>query len=136
MPFALALALILLLIGQAPSHAAGPCPAGLAARSQVELYFGRNIGATLGVSEEAWAKFLDEEITPRFPDGLSVIDLAGQWKDTASGRIVREPGKLLVMIVAADEATRAKFTEIIVRYKARHSQQSVLMTEREVCVAF
>ena len=34
-------------------------------------------------------RFLDDEVTPRFPDGLSVLDVAGQYRDP-SGRIVRE----------------------------------------------
>jgi hypothetical protein len=85
------------------SEAAVTCPTGLAPRTEVELYFGRNIGETLGVDADAWVRFLDEEVTPRFPDGLSVIDLDGQWKDRASGRIVREPGKKVVVIVMGSE---------------------------------
>ena len=105
-------------------------------RAVVELYFGRNIGEVLGVSEEAWIKFLDEEITPRFSNGLSVTTIAGQWKDAASGRIVREPGKVLTLIVEPDAATLAKIGEIIALYKARHQQQSVLMTRHPICAAF
>jgi hypothetical protein len=131
-----ALLLSLLLASTCPADAAQVCAAGLEPRSQVELYFGRNIGEVVGVSEDAWVKFLDEEVTPHFPDGLTVTDIKGQWKDTRSGRIVREPGKLLVLIVTADEATRRKLAEIASLYKSRHSQQSVLITEREICAAF
>ena len=102
----------------------------------IELYFGRNIGEVLGVSEEAWSKFLDEEITPRFPDGLTVTTIDGQWKDKGSGRIVREPGKLLSLIVEPDAATMAKVGELIALYKVRHKQQSVLITQREICALF
>jgi hypothetical protein len=130
------LVLSLFVAGALPADAAPTCAVGLEPRTQVELYFGRNIGEVLGVSEEAWAKFLDEEVTPRFPEGLSVIDIKGQWKDTGSGRIAREPGKILVLIVAVDDAIRARIAEIIALYKARHRQQSVLTTERDVCVAF
>jgi Protein of unknown function (DUF3574) len=119
-----------------PASAAPPCPTGFEARQRVELFFGRNIGETLGVSDDAWAKFVDEEVTPKFPDGLSVLDLAGQWKDPASGRIVREPGKLLILIVAPDAALRAHVATIIATYKSRHRQQAVLMSLHEVCVAF
>ena len=35
------------------------------------------------------------EITPRFPDGLTVVDSVGQWRDPARGRLVRERGKLV-----------------------------------------
>ena len=124
------------LLMSAPMARAETCPPGMQPRTTFELYFGRNIGEVVGVTEEAWSKFLDEEITPRFPDGLSVTDIKGQWKDTASGRIVREPGKVLSLIVEPDAAVLAKLAEVIALYKARHQQQSVMMTQRPVCAAF
>jgi hypothetical protein len=105
-------------------------------RTVVELYFGRNIGEVLGVGEEAWSRFVDAEITPRFPDGLTVIDLAGQWRDTASGRIVREPGKLLIIVLGSDPAEQARVGEIIDAYKRRFQQQAVLMLQRLACVTY
>lgn len=131
----LAAACLLWLALTAPS-AAQSCIAGFKSTTQIDLYFGRNIGEVTGVSEEAWARFLDEEITPRFPDGLSVADIAGQWKDAASGRIVREPGKRVTIIVDPTELVRRHIGDVIGRYKARHSQQSVLMTEQSVCAAY
>ena len=124
-----------LMLATRSSTAAATCPAGLAGRTQIELYFGRNIGETLAVDADAWARFVDEEITPRFPDGLSVIDLDGQWKDRASGRIVREPGKKVVIIVDSFEIARERVAAIIDRYKSRHQQQAVLVTARDICAA-
>lgn len=100
-----------------------------------ELMFGRNIGEVLGVSDEAWSRFIDEEVTPRFPDGLTVLDAYGQWRDTASGRIVREPGKLL-RIILTDGAAEPKLQEITEAYKRRFQQQSVILTLSRACVAF
>jgi Protein of unknown function (DUF3574) len=57
--------------------------------TQVELYFGRSLGGDAVVSEEAFEHFLAEEVTPLFPDGLSVVDVAGQFRD-GDGMIVRE----------------------------------------------
>jgi len=131
----LTLGLLLFSLLSLPARAS-LCAAGMSPRVQVELFFGRNIGEMLGVGEEAWSKFLDEEVTPRFPDGLTVSAIEGQWKDQVSGRIVREPGKRLLLIVTMTDVVRARLGEIIAIYKARHSQQSVLMTERDICVAF
>lgn len=41
------------------------------------LYFGLGPAdaADKGTSEAAWRDFLDKEVTPRFPSGLSVIDV-------------------------------------------------------------
>ena len=77
-----------------------------------ELLFGRNIGDRLGVSDAAFADFLAREITPRFPDGLTVVDARGQWRDAERSRIVREPSKLVLLTFPDDAARREKLTAI------------------------
>jgi hypothetical protein len=49
---------------------AAECIPGTADTLVVELLFGRNIGGRLGVSEKAFRRFVDREVTPRFPNGL------------------------------------------------------------------
>ncbi|MDF3810415.1 MULTISPECIES: DUF3574 domain-containing protein [Rhodopseudomonas] len=104
--------------------------------ASAELLFGRNIADRLGVSDKAFADFTAREITPRFPDGLTVIDANGQWRDTERGALVREPSKLV--LIAFDDSTekRAALAAIAQAYKARFKQQSVLTTLRSACVSF
>src|SRR5579872_2119619 len=47
-----------------------------------KLYFGLGLidRPEQGVSEADWRGFLDREVTPRFPNGLSVLDVYGQWQ--------------------------------------------------------
>jgi hypothetical protein len=47
---------------------------------QAELLFGRNIEGRANVSDAQWTDFLGREVTPRFPDGLTVFEAAGQWR--------------------------------------------------------
>jgi hypothetical protein len=101
-----------------------------------ELAFGRTIGDRIGVSDADFARFTAEEITPRFPDGLTVFDGHGQWRDPARGRLVREPSKLVWIVFADDPAKRAALTEIAEAYKRRFQQQSVLVAVRPSCVSF
>jgi hypothetical protein len=101
-----------------------------------ELAFGRTIGGRTGVSDSDFARFTAEEITPRFPDGLTVLDGRGQWRDPARGRLVREPSKLVWIVFADDPAKRAALTEIAEVYKRKFRQQSVLVAVRPACVAF
>ena len=101
-----------------------------------ELLFGRNIGDRLGVSDAAFADFLAREITPRFPDGLTVVDARGQWRDSERGRIVREPSKLVLLIFRDDAAKRENLSTIVEAYKNRFRQQSVLSSLRTSCVTF
>ncbi len=112
------------------------CPAGSDARLQAELLFGRNIGDRLGVSEGDFRRFLASEVTPRFPDGLTVIDGRGQYRDAEQGAIVREPSKILVLIIRDEPAERGKLAAIAEAYKQRFRQQSVATILRPVCAAF
>jgi hypothetical protein len=112
------------------------CGAPLEPMAQVELVFGRNIGGRLGVGAAQWSRFLAREVTSRFPDGLSVIDAAGQWQDTERGRVVREPSKLVMIVTADDAAAREKIAAIVAAYKQRFHQQSVGVITRAVCAKF
>jgi hypothetical protein len=112
------------------------CPAPAKSMLRAELLFGRNIGGRLGVSERQWARYLARELTPRFPDGLSVIDAAGQWRDAERGVVVREPSKIVVLVLADDVATRERLAAAVAVYKQRFKQQSVAVLTRPVCAAF
>ena len=101
-----------------------------------ELMFGRKIGDRIGVSEAQWARFLDREITPRFPDGLTVIDTRGQWRDNARKTIVREPSKLVQIVLRGKPEDDARLNEIAAAYKSRFRQQSVGIIVRAACVSF
>lgn len=116
-------------------HPPPACPAPLERWTQVDLYLGRSIAKGGVVTEGMFRRFLAEVVTPRFPDGLSVLDVAGQFRDSR-GRIVREPSKLLVLLVPDRVAAAARIAAVVERYKRRFSQESVLRTERAVCLAF
>jgi hypothetical protein len=101
-----------------------------------ELLFGRKIGDRIGVSEAAFAAFLAREITPRFPDGLTVVDARGQWRDQDRGAIVREPSKLVLLTFRDAPQKRENLSAIAEAYKRQFRQQSVLATLRASCVTF
>ena len=129
--------LLLGLLNVEPRAAAATerCRAPLEPWAQVELYFGRGLGGDAIVSEEAFDDFLAQVVTPLFPDGLSVIDVAGQFRDDA-GTIVREPTKLLILLVPDAAEVASDVETIIADYKERFDQQSVLRAEQPVCIAF
>ena len=54
-----------------------PCPEGSDRYAEYQLFFGRSTIEGGEVSDEAWAAFLADTVTPRFPDGLTVLDAAG-----------------------------------------------------------
>src|SRR5260370_5915091 len=101
-----------------------------------ELMFGRNIGRRLGVNEAEWSRFVDNEIVSRFPKGLTVVNAAGEWRDEATNRIVREPSKVVQIVLPGQVEDIARLNEIVAAYKRRFKQHSVIMLVRPACVSF
>lgn len=101
-----------------------------------ELLFGRDIGERLGVSEAAWRRFMAREMTPRFPDGLTVTDALGQWREPGSGRIVREPSKRVEIVLPGNADDAARLDAIVSAYKRQFHQRSVVTVRQSACVSF
>lgn len=125
---------------------AGLCP-GASAQSlsciapqkpmmEVELMFGRNIRGKLGVTDKLWAAFLAREVTPRFPDGLTVFDTTGQWRDAKTKAVVREPSKMVRIVLPADAQAKEKIDAVASAYKLQFHQDSVGIVTRPACVSF
>jgi len=130
-------AIILALASSGGADAQSPeCGAGLKPREVAELLFGRNIGDRLGVSESQWGRFVDRKISPRFPDGLTVLDAKGEWRDTARKTIVHEPSKLVEIVLPGKPDDIDALNRIAQAYKTRFRQQSVIIVVRSACVSF
>ncbi len=87
------------------------------------------------LSEDEWRLFLDQEVTPRFPDGLSVYDVYGQYRNSA-GMIAREQSKELAIVLPGSASDAAKLDSIRDAYKRRFNQESVLLVETPACASF
>ena len=122
----------LALAACAPPGSPPVCTAPLKPAIAIDLYFGRDKANGGEVTEAEWGTFLAEVVTLRFPEGLSVFDSTGQYRQP-SGRIVRERSKRLVVIVFDAPAHKAKVIEIVDAYKQRFGQYSVFRVEQPVC---
>ncbi|WP_157100661.1 DUF3574 domain-containing protein [Rhodoplanes sp. Z2-YC6860] len=96
-----------------------------------ELLFGRS-----HVSDAAWDRFLATEVTPRFPDGLTVYDARGQWRNPQTKTISRERSKVVMIAMPPADDSQARLSAIIEAYKTRFRQQSVGLIVRPSCVSF
>jgi hypothetical protein len=127
--------LALTLLGGCASLRAPACPAGQSRATLAQLMFGRAMADGGQVSEADWRAFLDEEVTPRFPDGLTVVDAGGQWRSRA-GVIGKEPSKVLMLVLPGGRDEAARIEAVREAYKARFRQESVLLITQPVCAAF
>ena len=132
---AAAAVLSLLVVTGCAAVGSEPCPEGMAPHTELNMYFGLEKGDGSHVSEAEWQTFLDEAITPRFPDGLTVDDASGQWLDTVGGQLYREPTKLLNVLVPSDQSDEAisAIDEIAEAYKERFNQQAVFSAALLAC---
>jgi hypothetical protein len=117
------------------SAAEPTCRAGAAPHSQLELLFGLGRQPSGEVSEDEWRSFLETEVTPRFPAGLTVLAAYGQWR-SPSGLMIKEPSRILVIWYRREVATEAAIEAIRGAYKLRFGQESVLRVDGTSCVSF
>jgi hypothetical protein len=81
-----------------------------------------------------WQIFLRDEVTKRFPDGLTVWQAEGQWLNPA-GIIDHEQSKVLLLVHADSAAARQSVQAVIQAYRKAFEQESVLWESSRVCVA-
>jgi hypothetical protein len=89
------------------------------------LYFGRSIPGGGMVSEDDWAAFLRDVVTPRFPGGLTVWRARGQWRE-AGGAIQGEDVVVVEILHPPSTQADVALEEIAREYKSRFRQESVL----------
>lgn len=127
----LALATGLLTTGVATSAQAAP---GCAQRMHAQLFFGL-LGPQGPISEADWEKFLLDEVTPRFPNGLTVLHASGHWKP-AGGPLQREASRVLEIVYDESPKARRLMDQIAAIYKARFQQESVMVVRAPAFVCF
>ncbi len=119
----------------APAAPVGACEIGDAAMARDVLYFGRNRPDGGVVSDDDWQRFLDEVVTPRFPDGLTVFAATGRWKGK-SGVLEQERSEVVMLLHSGDEAARGAVREVAAEYKRRFGQEAVLRERTATCARF
>lgn len=102
---------------------------------RLELVFGRSRPDGSLVSEPEWIEFLETEVIPRFPAGLTVLSGLGHWQ-SAAGDFTREPSKVLLIWHEPNDGAEARIEAIRLAYKRRFDQESVMRVESTSCVSF
>ena len=107
---------------------------------QTQLFFGIAAKdadpAVLAQREQRWQGFLDKEVTPRFPEGLSVFDIAGQWLSPKRATIGYEHSKALMILYHDSPQHRADIEAIRDAWKKLTNDESVLRISQNVDAAF
>ena len=130
-PFAL---LILVLLPACASNPTAPCAPGQQAAIQDTLYFGTGRVHGGAVTPQEWEGFVRDEIAPRFPQGFSILEAQGQWRN-ADGSIAHEQTHVLQLLHPVDPHSEQSVGEIADRYKTRFEQEAVLRVRAAACMS-
>ena len=102
---------------------------------RVELLFGTKRKGRPAVTEDEWQAFVDREVTPRFPDGLTVLTGYGQFRNR-SGMIARDHIKLLLIWYQRSTAAEQSIDAIRHAYVDQFGLESVLRVDSSSHISF
>lgn len=108
------------------------CPAGQEHMRTAQLFLGGPFGAA-AVGEADIRRFVDQEVTPRFPDGVTILEGGGQWRG-AENRLIREARKVVLIVLPAKRDGQERLAAVRAAHRARFQQEAVVVTQ-EACVA-
>jgi len=108
-----------------------PCPEGGAAVLD-QLYFGTSRAHGPDLTAQDWSDFVAAEIAPRFPQGFTVLEAQGQWRND-DGSVAQERTHVLQLVHPAETAGAAALRDIATRYRLRFGQEAVLRVGVPAC---
>jgi hypothetical protein len=102
---------------------------------RTELFFGTAKPRGV-VTEEEFRQFVDEEVTKRFPDGLTILKGEGQFRGD-DNVIVKEQSFILILMYPLENQKKCAQKIQLIRelYKQRFRQQSVMRVDKPFVVS-
>ena len=107
------------------------CPAGQAQLRTAQLFLGAK--APDKINDSDLRKFVDAEVTPRFPDGVTVVDGGGQGQG-AENRMIREAAKVVLIVLPAKGDPARQVEAVRAAYRTKFKQDSVVVMPPPACV--
>ena len=108
------------------------CPAGQAPLRTAQLFLGAKTPAV--PADRDLRRFVDQEVTPRFPDGVTVVEGGGQWKGSEN-RMIREAAKVVLVVLPTNGDSQGKVEAVRTAYKTKFKQDPVVVLPPPSCVA-
>jgi hypothetical protein len=131
----IAIALMLGLAGCATMQSASSaCPAGQTRLRTAQLYFGGQTADAPVVSEAEFRRFVAEEITPRFPQGLTVLDGGAQWHGQEN-KLIHDARKVVLIALPSDPDAQTRIEAVQGAYRTRFRLESVVKISDPACVS-
>lgn len=108
------------------------CPAGQTPLRTAQLFLSAKAPAKL--DERDLRRFVDQEVTPRFPDGVTIVNGGGKWKGSEN-RLIREADKVVLLVLPASGAGPTQVEAVRTAYRTRFKQEPVVVLPPPACDA-
>lgn len=102
---------------------------------KTELLFGLSKPDGSIVTESEWQDFVDNHITPRFKEGLTILNSSGQWM-LQTGNVIKEKSKIVMILHKNNQEIDQLLEKIRKEYKNLFQQESVLRITSSTAVSF
>jgi hypothetical protein len=98
--------------------------------ARTELFFGTGRQDAPAVTEAEFLLFVDAQVTPRFPDGLTIIKADGQFR-LSTGEIIKEESFVIVLLHPLEDFRESsrRINRIRRLYREQFQQESVLRVD-------
>lgn len=93
---------------------------------RTELYYGAGRLPHDGKPDERWENYINNEVTPRFPEGLTLLEGTGQWRVEVGEKPRRNRTRILILIHEATEEKSRMVEEIQKKWIEISGHQAVL----------
>ncbi len=125
------------LTGQPLPSSSSVCQTQLKGKffNRTELFFGLSKSDGTVVTESEFQRFVDGEVTPLFPEGLTLLTGTGQFRNE-KGTVSKEKSKLLILLYSGSPQSNGAIEQIRKTYRDRFQQESVLRVDNQSCVLF
>jgi hypothetical protein len=125
-------AILVLALGGCMSAPRPACPVGQSQLRTAQLFLSAKPPAK--ISDSDIRRFVDAEVTPRFPEGVTVVDGGGQWLGDQN-RLIREAAKVVMIVLPERGDPAGKVEAVRAAYRAKFKQDSVVVLPPPACVA-
>jgi hypothetical protein len=109
------------------------CPAGQDYLRTAQLFFARRTGEEPRVSDDEFRRFVDQELTPRFQEGLTVMDAGDRWRSDPD-KLVSGAARVVVIVLPKGRDETAKIEAVRAAYRSKFHRDSVVRVGAPSCV--
>jgi len=103
---------------------------------QTEVYFGLSQSNGNIISDSAWNRFVQVEVSKVFSDGFTVIHSDGNWVDERQKKMHTEPSRIISSVVSMTALLSARIDSLREKYKVVFQQESVLRIDKKADINF